>query len=132
MNRKMLRMFLLVCLTIGLLAIALTGCARILHKEFRVVNGKVVMVSETEYDRAGPQRLSGVEASKFTPDGTQLMIKFESQEADVDVVGAIVALGDLVAKIEGGGIITALELQSIQNQLAQAVKPAEPNSINTQ
>jgi hypothetical protein len=108
---KILMLLLVLMLFVG------TGCVRMLHKEFEIVDGKSLIRSETEYDRIGDQELSGVEVAKDTPDGTQVKVKVDTQKSEGNAPGLISAIGEAIKPFLAGGALTP----EIETAIAEAV-----------
>ncbi len=100
-----------------------SSCSRVVHKEYEIIEGESCLRSETEYDRIGDQTLSGLEAMKNTPDGTQLTVKVEQQKSEgkLQIESAIAALADLYVKAASGGVVTAGEIEAIKNTLTGVI-----------
>jgi len=117
--------------------LALTGCADVFHKEWDypkesdgnpVLNEKgqvdIFLKSETEYRRFGDQKVSGLTATKNTPDGTQVSLAFEQQESEgkLQIEALVSALGEALAPWLGGSLTapqTAAVEAAVEKVLAQ-------------
>ena len=93
------------------------GCARVIHKEYEIVDGKSVVRSDTEYDRIGDQTMSGLEAIKNTPDGTQVSVTVEQQKSEgkLQIEGLVAAIGEALSPWLGG---------EVTPEVAEAIKVA--------
>ena len=108
---------LLVLLLAGLL---IGGCARVLQKEYTVVEGKSLIVRTLEYDRIGDQKLSGLVAEKTEPNGVTIKVAVENQESEgkLQIEGVIAAIGEILA-VSQGVTLTPEEVEAIRAVLAK-------------
>lgn len=117
-----MKTFLSGLLIIGLMLALLPspGCARIVQKEFEIVEGKSLLSRETEYNRFGDQTLTGLEAERTEPNGVSIKIALETQKSEgkLQIEGLVSAIGEVVSAWMGVDGLTPEQIQQLKDILA--------------